>query len=481
MQDWDDNQLLDEYARQGSEEAFALLVRRHIDKVHSTALRCSRNPVMAEEITEAVFVLLAIKAWQFNKQIILSAWLYKTARLTALTHIRSEIRRVHREQEACMQKSLEQAGSETWQNVAPLLDSAMAELNEADRAALVLRFFDSKSLRDVGLILGASEDAAKKRVNRALEKLRRIFSRQGVNSTTALLAECLTGHAVPAAPPKLAGTIAVTALAKSASYGQVSPLLKGTLKFMAWSKTKTAAVTALVILLTTGAATFVVKKNHSRVVLGAPKNIAFGKIFLGPANPGIELYSEKTAPPAAPMQAPFSGDGEIDLPGWHYWFHGAKGSAFVFVDGTDAATGKNDLTLGNTEEGDANRADWRSQKFDLGPAANGREPVSFSFACKIPGDVKNKENLSVHLRFLDATGTNVLHDYAVDIGSATSSANMIHYKTLSFDGLVAPKNARKADIRITANHPPNVWTSGVARFDDFSVTAHTSMWAGLFH
>src|ERR1700685_1458505 len=100
MQDWDDITLLRQYAEHGSEEAFAALVTRHVNKVYSVALRHTRNPDSAEEITQAVFVILATKSRHLKKGVILSGWLYQTARLTALTHTRGEIRRARREQEA---------------------------------------------------------------------------------------------------------------------------------------------------------------------------------------------------------------------------------------------------------------------------------------------------------------------------------------------------------------------------------------------
>ena len=186
MQELDDSALLREYVERDSEEAFAALVTRHVNKVYSVALRLTGNPHSAEEITQAVFVILAKKSRQLGKRVILSGWLYQTARLTAVTFIRGGIRRARREQEACMQTALNENESDLsrrsdteadaiWKQFAPLLDAAMAGLNETDRHAVVLRFFDGKSLREVGAALGANEDAAKKRVSRALEKLRSLF------------------------------------------------------------------------------------------------------------------------------------------------------------------------------------------------------------------------------------------------------------------------------------------------------------------
>src|SRR5436305_14528862 len=132
MLDLHDTVLLKEYVERASEEAFATLVARHVDKVYSIALRHTRNAHQAEEITHAVFVILARKSRRLGKRVILSGWLCRTARLAAVTFIRSEIRRARREQEACMQNFLNETESDVWPQIAPLLDAAMAGLSQAD-------------------------------------------------------------------------------------------------------------------------------------------------------------------------------------------------------------------------------------------------------------------------------------------------------------------------------------------------------------
>src|SRR5215472_16360007 len=122
MQELDDNALLREYVEHDSGPAFTALVNRHIDKVYSVALRHTRNQHQAEEITQAVFVILATKASGFRKGVILEGWLYQTARLTALTHVRSEIRRARREQEALMQtvSNDNEPEPDAWSQIAPM-------------------------------------------------------------------------------------------------------------------------------------------------------------------------------------------------------------------------------------------------------------------------------------------------------------------------------------------------------------------------
>jgi len=211
MLELEDSVLLQEYVEHGSEEAFATLVARHVNKVYSIALRHTRNAHQAEEVTQAVFVILARKSRQLGKRVILSGWLCRTARLSAVTFIRSEIRRTRREQEAHMQNLLNETESGVWPQIAPLLDVAMAGLSEADHDAVALRFFDGKSMKEIGGELGASEDAAKMRVNRAVEKLRLFFSRRGIVCSAAALTAAISANAVHAAPIGLAVSVSTTA------------------------------------------------------------------------------------------------------------------------------------------------------------------------------------------------------------------------------------------------------------------------------
>ena len=241
MQEMDDNSLLTQYAEKNSGEAFAAIISRHINKVYSVALRQTGNPGHAEEITQAVFVVLARKANSLSKRIILSAWLYETARLTSLTFLRTEIRRARREQEACMQNVSNESIKDTWTEIAPFLDAAMASLNKTDRQALLLRFFDGKNLAEVGLALGTPENTARMRVSRALEKLRRFFAKYGVRSTTDIIAGAISSNCVQNAPPALMQSVMASLLAKSwATTGSTLGLAKGVLKAMAWAKAKTA-------------------------------------------------------------------------------------------------------------------------------------------------------------------------------------------------------------------------------------------------
>jgi RNA polymerase sigma factor (sigma-70 family) len=270
MPEMDDIALLRQYAEGKSESAFAALAEKYVNLVYSTALRNAGNPHAAEEITQAVFIILARKARSLSPRTVLSGWLYQTARLTAANFLRAEIRRQHREQEAYMQSFLNEPEPNIWPQIAPLLDAAMARLGEKDRNAVVLRFFENKSLGDVGKALGTSEDAAKMRVNRALEKLRKFFSKRGVALSGAVIAGVVSANSVHAAPAGLAITVTAAAAKGSAAAASTLTLVQGALKLMAWTKIKTAAVTGVAVLLTAGTGVVAVKTVHAVRSAGAP-------------------------------------------------------------------------------------------------------------------------------------------------------------------------------------------------------------------
>ena len=264
----DDLALLREYARNNSEAAFAALVSRHVNLVYSVALRQVRDPHLAEEITQAVFIILARKADSLGDKTILPGWLCRTARYASANALTIQRRRQHREQEAFMQSQLEdlsrqsEATAETWNQIAPLLDGALEKLGQKDHDALVLRFFENKSFAEVGANLGASEDAAKMRVSRALEKLRKFFTKRGVGSTTVIIAGAISVNSVQAAPVALAKSVTAVAIVKgSVATASTLTLVKGTMKMMAWIKIKFALGVCAVALIAGGAATVAISQT----------------------------------------------------------------------------------------------------------------------------------------------------------------------------------------------------------------------------
>jgi RNA polymerase sigma factor (sigma-70 family) len=201
-----DLELLKEYARDGVESAFAEIVRRHVNLVYSAALRQVRSPQLAEEVAQSVFTDLARNAKRFAPDTILTAWLYQVTRRTAIDVVRRESRRQLREQIAS-EMNLMNATAEDWTQIEPLLDEAMEALDATDRTAVLLRYFENRSFREVGATLGTTDDAAQKRVSRAVERLREFFSKRGVAVGASGLVAVISANAVQAAPTGLALTI----------------------------------------------------------------------------------------------------------------------------------------------------------------------------------------------------------------------------------------------------------------------------------
>ena len=296
MQELADMELLRQYAGRNSEEAFAALVARHVNLVYAAALRKTGNADAAGEITQAVFIILANKAGRLSQRTILSGWLYQATRLTAANFLRTEVRRVRREQEAYMQSLANATEPELWPQMAPLLEDAMGQLGEKDRNAIALRFFEGKSFQEIGAAFGASENAAKKRVAHALEKLHQYFSKHGVSSTTAIIAGAISANSAHAAPVGLATTITATVIKGPAVAASTLALVKGTLKVMTWIKLKIALGVTAAALLAGGAMTVALSSDTSagggnpaplvfqfRLVLDAPSAKADSMTVVRPA------------------------------------------------------------------------------------------------------------------------------------------------------------------------------------------------------
>src|SRR5215213_7989704 len=190
----DDFELLQQYARERSQPAFAELARRYVNLVYSATLRQVRDPAAAEDVTQVVFIVLAKKSGQLGRETVLSAWLVKAAYLASRNHLRTESRRQRHERGASRSEAMPPQAS--WEEISPELDGALARLAEASRAAVTLRFIEGKSFREIGHRLGITEVAARQRVFRALEKLRDEFGRCGVRLSATGLGELLAAHAL---------------------------------------------------------------------------------------------------------------------------------------------------------------------------------------------------------------------------------------------------------------------------------------------
>jgi RNA polymerase sigma factor (sigma-70 family) len=206
--------LLREFARDGRQPAFATLARRHLDLVYATALRKVDDAGGAEEIAQNVFSALARKAWQFAPDDSLPAWLHKTALLESKSWLRGELRRRRREETAAELGTTMKTPEDqpAFNALVPLLDEALLSLREKDRTALLLRYYESHSLRDVGAAFGVSEDTARKRVQGALEKLAEFFKRHGFNTATVAATAAALQHTATSASAGLVSTVVGAAL-----------------------------------------------------------------------------------------------------------------------------------------------------------------------------------------------------------------------------------------------------------------------------
>lgn len=255
----DDAALLRRYADEKSEAAFTELVRRHLDLVYSAALRRLHGDAhRAADVAQQVFATLARDAKKLSGHTVLTAWLYTATRNAAIDFIRAEQRRHVREQEALTMETLFAATPDAeWEKLRPVLDEVMDELSDADRTAVLLRFFEKRAFAEIGTALHLSEDAARMRVDRALEKLRALLGRRGVTSTSAALTAVLANQVVTAAPAGLAGTISATTIGVSVGIG-------GAAGSATWSTlTGASIVAALMVATVLGVAVYEFRESRA--------------------------------------------------------------------------------------------------------------------------------------------------------------------------------------------------------------------------
>lgn len=260
-----DQVLLVEFSRDQSQDAFTALVQRHLGLVYCAALRQVRSSQLAEEVAQSVFVDLARNAGRLKPDTNLTAWLYEVTRRTAINVVRAEARRQLREQIALEMNAMN-ATADDWTQIEPLLEEAMHALDEADRTAILLRFFENKSLREVGETLGTTDDTARKRVNRAVERLREFLSKGGVTVGASGLVLALSASAVQAAPVGLAATISTAALAGTTMTATAGA---ATLNAIAMTTLQKALLTTTLIALVV-AAPFVIQHRAKLRPADAP-------------------------------------------------------------------------------------------------------------------------------------------------------------------------------------------------------------------
>jgi RNA polymerase sigma factor (sigma-70 family) len=285
--DFDDPALLRAYVHGESQQAFAAIVERYVDLVYSSALRQLRDHHLAEDAAQAVFIILAQKAKTMTQRTSLPAWLFRATRYACANARKMQARRRHYETAAALagngaavstarsEATVDAGGglsmSGDWDQVAPLLDGAIASLAEHDRQAVLLRYFAQRSLREVGEALGVSENAARMRVDRAVQKLRALLTRKGVTVAGVTLATLMAARGVEAAPSGLAGAATAATIAQGAvaAGSMAGAIAEAALAAMNWTKLKIAAV-VIAVAVAGGAVTAAIVARPARPTVVQP-------------------------------------------------------------------------------------------------------------------------------------------------------------------------------------------------------------------
>jgi len=283
-----DTELLREYVATASQAAFGELVARHIDLVYAAARRQTRDAALAEDVTQAVFIVLARKAAKVHDGAALPAWLITTARYAASNARSAAIRRRSHEQRAAAMRNESsdvpgvatesQVGGDD-DSVSPLLDDALARLGRNDRSAVAMRFLQGKSLREVAQTMGISEQAAQKRVTRAVGRLRDSFARRGITLESAELVGNLARQHAQVAPPVLAALVATKALSTAAAGAAGAStagaaIAKAATDAMAWAQVKLVSSACAAALVVAAGATGATVAMQHRAAAAAPQQPA---------------------------------------------------------------------------------------------------------------------------------------------------------------------------------------------------------------
>jgi RNA polymerase sigma factor (sigma-70 family) len=245
----DSQKLLADYVGTGSEPAFRELLTRYIDLVYAASVRLVGGDThLAQDVTQTVFADLAKKAGTLPKEVMLGGWLHHHTVFIASTIMRGERRRQNRERQALEMNTQQDHSGANLAQIAPVLDEAIDQLGTEDRTAILLRFFERLDFRSVGQALGSTEEAARKRVVRALEKLHSILKHRGVTLSAAALGAALATEVVAAAPAGLALSVATFSLAGTVP---TSTTTLGVVRTIFMTKLKAGLVCAVVALATT--------------------------------------------------------------------------------------------------------------------------------------------------------------------------------------------------------------------------------------
>jgi RNA polymerase sigma factor (sigma-70 family) len=397
-----DHLLLSDYARSRSADVFSQLVHRYLDLVYASARRQLRDAHQAEDVAQAVFMLLAKKAGEIPRDRPLSAWLLATTRYVVANIARADSSRIQREQKvAAMEPQSTSSADEigAWDDVLPLLDEGLGKLSEPDRHALIFRFFESKTVRQTADELGISEAAAEKRISRAIDRLRGFFSRKGVAITTAGLVVGLSGHLLFETPATLAATIVQGGSASSAA--TASHVLLGGKSGGMWiavGKVAACVIGALAVVGGSAAALHQLNAAAAPILAAAPP--PGGQTQRPPTvdelyalSPGEPVKIVRDAPPAlrAEMWKRLQGPGVMgstrsksvpSMPFAMTWFEGKPANALALERELPAATIVR-MLAGAT----LSLSTYEVEFVDLPPAQMFKTPGDLVYSSTVPAEI----------------------------------------------------------------------------------------------
>jgi RNA polymerase sigma factor (sigma-70 family) len=284
----DDSALIHEFVANDSQTAFAEIVHRYTDFVYSAALRqVNGDSGLASDVSQTVFLDLGRKARSFRGNVSLPGWLHRATRLAALAALRARERRMAREREAFRAQEFERMDTNfDWDAARNVIDEALDNLSELERKAILLRFFQKQTFAQLSSALSVTEDAARMRVDRSLEKLRVLLLKNGVTSTGAALSAALTTQSVVSAPTGLSSSIA-----QAAASAFVQSTSTSILTFMATTKLKTG----IAIIVAASAVTIATREHQKAKTLES------------------KLAAAESRPPIIAPPAPEKGPSEVEL------------------------------------------------------------------------------------------------------------------------------------------------------------------------
>jgi RNA polymerase sigma factor (sigma-70 family) len=308
----DDRQAIIDFAQTGSSQAFEHLVRRHIDAVYSTCRRQLRDAHLAEDATQAVFLILARKAGTLSADVVLSAWLFRTCRYACINARRALVRRQHHEQKAAAMRreTTESARLQSdWADVETVLDDAISRLPRADQSVLMLRYFEQREVEEIGARLRISPRAVRMRLSRAVARLRALLARKGVVIPAAALVTGLETLLVSTAPAAVFSSTITFATAAGSAATAASPaavIAKGALTLMSQAQAKSAAVLFASVFVLAGSAGLlvysVVQQRGDGALPALPDSAASARSNPDwPLTPTMANAAQRVAAAAAPF------------------------------------------------------------------------------------------------------------------------------------------------------------------------------------